>query len=63
MISPFGKDWFADSYCLCRDPSIDVAVLEDLKLLKADPYLPKDMEVIGYAYDGATGKVREVAAM
>jgi carbonic anhydrase len=47
----------------CSDEKIDDSILVDMKLIKADPYLPKDLEVIGYAYDGATGKVREVAVM
>ena len=30
-------------------------------MIKNDPYLPKDLEVIGYLYDSFTGKTREVS--
>lgn len=36
---------------------------EDLRAIKNDPYLPKDLEVVGYTYDVFTGKTTEVAAM
>ena len=40
--------------------SIDESVREDMRIIKADPYLPKDLEVIGFVYDSFTGKVYEV---
>lgn len=40
--------------------SIDESVRIDMRLIKADPYLPKDMDVIGFVYDSFTGKAYEV---
>ena len=41
-------------------PSIEESVKEDMKVIKKDPYLPKDIEVVGYVYDVFTGKTKEV---
>ncbi len=34
-----------------------------MEKIKADPFLPKDLEVVGYTYDVFTGKTTEVAAL
>jgi hypothetical protein len=34
-----------------------------MRSIKNDPYLPKDIQVIGYEYDVFTGKTKEVAVM
>jgi carbonic anhydrase len=38
-------------------------IKEDMRAIKNDPYLPKDIQVIGYEYDVFTGKTKEVAVM
>ena len=43
--------------------SAEESVKEDMKIIKNDPYLPKDLEVIGYVYDVFNGKTTEVAVM
>lgn len=40
--------------------SIDESVREDMRMIKDDPYLPKDLEVIGFVYDSFSGKIYEV---
>jgi len=40
--------------------SVEASVLEDVAIIKNDPYLPKDLDVLGYVHDTATGKTREV---
>ena len=35
----------------------------EMKKVKADPYLPKGIEVLGYVYDVFSGKTTEVAFM
>ncbi|KAK1071781.1 hypothetical protein LTR12_008584 [Friedmanniomyces endolithicus] len=39
---------------------VEASVLEDMAIIKNDPYLPKDLDVLGYVHDTATGKTREV---
>ena len=38
--------------CAFRDryPSLEESVMDDVKFIKNDPYIPKDVEVIGYVY-------------
>lgn len=31
-----------------------------MAIIKADPFLPKDLAVLGYVYDIESGKTREV---
>ncbi|KAK1808700.1 hypothetical protein LTR12_016927, partial [Friedmanniomyces endolithicus] len=38
---------------------VEASVLEDMAIIKNDPYLPKDLDVLGYVHDTATGKTRE----
>ena len=40
--------------------SIDESVRMDMEVIKDDPYLPKDLEVVGYVYDVFSGKTTEV---
>ncbi|TKA66838.1 hypothetical protein B0A55_08818 [Friedmanniomyces simplex] len=39
---------------------VEASVKEDMAVVKNDPYLPKDLEVLGYVHDSFTGKTREV---
>ena len=41
-----------------RDPAH--AVTESVTLLKAHPYMPRDLDVFGLLYDNETGRVKEV---
>jgi carbonic anhydrase len=41
----------------CR---IEESVREDMDIIKKDPFMPKDLEVIGFVYDSFTGKTYEV---
>ncbi len=38
----------------------DMEGREDMAIIKADPFLPKDLEVVGYVYDVFSGETREV---
>ena len=38
----------------------EASVERDMKIIKADPYLPKDIEVVGFVYDVFSGKTTEV---
>ncbi|KAK3108038.1 hypothetical protein LTR53_017796 [Teratosphaeriaceae sp. CCFEE 6253] len=40
---------------------VEASVLQDMAIIKNDPYLPKDLEVLGYVHDSFTGKTREVS--
>lgn len=40
--------------------SVESSVKEDMEMIRNDPYLPKGLEVIGYAYDVFTGVATEV---
>lgn len=55
------SDWNADSPTSAA--SIEDSVIEDMKIIRNDPYLPKEMEVVGYVYDVFSGKTTEVAVM
>ena len=39
---------------------LKASVVEDVKIIKASPYLRKDLKVYGYVYDIKTGKLEEV---
>lgn len=39
---------------------VDESVREDIEIIRKDPFLPKDLEVIGFVYDSFTGKTYEV---
>ena len=43
--------------------SPEESVRRDMDAVKRDPYLPKDLEVIGFVYDVFTGKTKEVGAL
>jgi carbonic anhydrase len=47
----------------CSFPTVEDSLKEDLQIIKNDPYLPKDIEVIGYKHDVFTGKTVEVLSM
>lgn len=53
----------ADLCFLNSAPTVADSVREDMEILKNDPYLPKEMEIIGYEYDVFTGKTKEVGVM
>lgn len=36
---------------------------EDMKKLKADPYLRKDLEVIGYVWDSINNTMKEIGTL
>ena len=42
---------------------IDESVRKDMRVIKDDPFLPKDLEVVGYVYDVFSGKTTEVGQM
>ncbi|PTB68147.1 carbonic anhydrase [Trichoderma citrinoviride] len=39
---------------------LKASVVEDVKILKENPYLRRDLKVYGYVYDIKTGKLEEV---
>ncbi|KAK4540975.1 hypothetical protein LTR36_008483, partial [Oleoguttula mirabilis] len=39
---------------------IEASVREDVEIIKTDPFLPKDLVVLGFVYDTFTGKTTEV---
>ena len=43
--------------------SLEATVWEDMKKIKADPYLPKDLGVIGYIWDSVGNKMTEVGTL
>ncbi|KAK5165941.1 uncharacterized protein LTR77_008865 [Saxophila tyrrhenica] len=55
-----GGMWFGS---FSGDATLEKSVREDMEKIKADPYLPRDLEVIGYTYDGTTGKTTEVGVL
>jgi carbonic anhydrase len=40
--------------------SVEASVREDMAKLKADPFLPKHLEVVGYVYNTFSGRITEV---
>jgi carbonic anhydrase len=40
--------------------SVDASIREDVKLLREDRFLSKDLEILGYNLDIHTGLLREV---
>ncbi|KAK5122206.1 hypothetical protein LTR85_004116 [Meristemomyces frigidus] len=40
--------------------NLEASIKEDVELIKADPFLPKDVEVLGFVYDTITGRTTEV---
>lgn len=40
--------------------SLEASVTEDVDLIKADPFLPEDLEVLGFVYDTISGETTEV---
>ena len=43
-----------------RASTPEESVKWDMEIVKNDPYLPKDLEVVGYVYDVFSGETREV---
>ena len=43
--------------------SLEATVWDDMKKIKADPYLPKDLGVIGYIWDSRGNKMSEVGTL
>ncbi|MCJ1469412.1 hypothetical protein MMC07_008045 [Pseudocyphellaria aurata] len=41
---------------------IDQNLLDDVAIIKASPYLAKDLQVLGYVYEMETGLLREVTS-
>ncbi|KAK4556919.1 hypothetical protein LTR86_005900 [Recurvomyces mirabilis] len=39
---------------------VDASIKEDMAIIKADPFLPKNLEVLGFVHDSFTGKTTEV---
>ena len=42
--------------------SLKQAVIDDMEVVKASPYLRKDLKVLGYLFDINSGKVEEIKA-
>jgi carbonic anhydrase len=40
--------------------SVERSVREDMAIIKADPYLPKDLEVLGFVHDSFSGRTNEL---
>lgn len=40
--------------------SPEQSLKHDAQLIRNDPYLPKDLEVLAYVYDTFSGKTREI---
>jgi hypothetical protein len=43
--------------------SLEATVWEDMKKIKNDPYLPKELGVIGYIWDSRGNKMTEVGTL
>jgi hypothetical protein len=41
--------------------SVEESVREDMAIIKADPYLPQSLEVLGFVHDTFTGKTNEIS--
>jgi carbonic anhydrase len=41
---------------------VEESLREDVKTIRENPFLPKDVEVTGWVYDVSTGKLREIPA-
>lgn len=42
--------------------SLKQAVIDDMEVVKASPYLRKGLKVLGYLFDITSGKVQEIKA-
>lgn len=39
------------------------SVRRDMNIIKKDPYLPRDIQIIGFVYDVFTGRTTEVGTL
>ncbi|OQO03144.1 hypothetical protein B0A48_11399 [Cryoendolithus antarcticus] len=55
-----GHDQEIDEMFIGEIKDLEKSLKEDVALIRADPFLPKDLEVLAFEYDVFTGKAREV---
>jgi hypothetical protein len=43
--------------------SLEASVWEDMKKIRADPYLPKELGIIGYVWDSTNNTMKELGTL